>query len=82
MLQSRTTIVAPPTRTCVSSAGHPLLLRVRLLRKFAERLNGIDLSGHHVGDCLDLSPKDARMLVAEGWAEIVEVRSSEAACKR
>jgi hypothetical protein len=49
-----------------------LTLRVRLVRKFAECLNGVDLSTHRVGDCLDLSPKDARMLVAEGWAEPVD----------
>ena len=77
MLQSATTIVAPQARTCVSSAGHPLLLRVRLVRKFAERLNGVDLSRVRVGDCLELPAKDARLLVAEGWAELVRVSPEE-----
>jgi hypothetical protein len=52
-------------------------VRVRLIRKFAECLNGVDLSKHRVGDSLDLCPKDARMLVAEGWAEPVEVEVDE-----
>ena len=77
MLQRATTIVAPQARTCVSSAGHPLLLRVRLVCKFAERLNGVDLSKTRVGDCLDLPPRDARLLIAEGWAEAVEIRAAE-----
>ena len=77
MLESATTIVAPQARTCVSSVGQLLLLRVRLVRKFAERLNGVDLSKCRVGDCLELSPKDARLLVAEGWAEPCERRSDE-----
>lgn len=81
MLQSATTIVAPQARTCASSTGQPLLLRVRLVRKFAERLNGVDLSKFRVGNCLDLSPKDARLLVAEGWAELVE-ESEESDKKR
>lgn len=52
-------------------------LRVRLIRKLAERLNGVDLSKARVGDSLDLPSKDARMLIAEGWAELVDVRSEE-----
>jgi len=41
---------------------------VRLTRKYAEVLNGISLSGHDVGDRLPLPPRDARLLIAEGWA--------------
>jgi hypothetical protein len=49
-------------------------MRVRLTRKFAERLDGVDLSGCHVGDQLDLSPADARLLVAERWAIVLAER--------
>lgn len=52
--------------------GQPLLLRVRLTRKLAERLNGVDLSKWRVGECLDLSPRDAHVLVREGWGELVD----------
>ena len=41
---------------------------VRLTRKYAEALNGVDLSGHDVGDRLPLPPRDARLLIADGWA--------------
>jgi hypothetical protein len=42
---------------------------VRLTRKYADVIDGVDLSGAHVGDRLDLSPRDAEILIAEGWAE-------------
>jgi hypothetical protein len=42
---------------------------VRLTRKFADAIDGVDLSNAHVGDRLDLSPRDAEVLIAEGWAE-------------
>ena len=48
-------------------------LRVRLIRKLAERVNGVDLSKVRAGDSLDLPSKDARILIAEGWAELVEL---------
>ena len=41
---------------------------VRLTRKYAEAIDGVDLSRNQVGDLLDLSARDARMLIAEGWA--------------
>lgn len=44
---------------------------VRLIRKYAKAINGIDLSAHDVGDRLALSPRDAYVLIAEGWAEPV-----------
>ena len=43
-------------------------MRVRLVRKFANALNGIDLSKVTVGDVINLLPHQAAMLVAEGWA--------------
>jgi hypothetical protein len=44
-------------------------MRVRLTRKFADLINGIDLSKAHEGETLDLSEREAHMLLAEGWAE-------------
>jgi len=44
-------------------------MKVRLTRKFADLIDGIDLSKAHTGETLDLSPRDAEMLLAEGWAE-------------
>jgi len=41
---------------------------IRLTRKLAERVDGIDLSRSREGDVLDLSRHDAHLLVAEGWA--------------
>jgi hypothetical protein len=43
-------------------------VRVRLTRKFAEALNGIDLSRAKAGEELELSEREAELLVAEGWA--------------
>jgi len=43
-------------------------MRIRLTRKFAELIDGIDLSRRRVGDVIDLPVHDARMLIAEGWA--------------
>ena len=44
-------------------------MKVRLTRKFADLINGIDLSRAHTGETLDLSQRDAEILLAEGWAE-------------
>ena len=43
-------------------------MRVRLKRKLSESINGVDLSRAREGDTLDLSPRDALLLIAEGWA--------------
>jgi hypothetical protein len=43
-------------------------MRIRLIRRLAERFNGIDLSRHTVGDIIDLSQSDGDMLIAAGWA--------------
>jgi hypothetical protein len=43
-------------------------MKVRLIRKLADCLDGIDVKHHEVGDVLDLAPADAVILVAEGWA--------------
>jgi hypothetical protein len=46
-------------------------MRVRLLRKLATFLNGLDLSHVNVGDEFELPERDATMLIREGWAELV-----------
>jgi hypothetical protein len=43
-------------------------MRVRLVRKLAERIDGIDLSNYKIGDVLELPARKARLLFAEGWA--------------
>jgi hypothetical protein len=48
---------------------------VRLVRKLADNLDGIDVSAQHEGDVLDLPPRRAALLIAEHWA--VPVRSRE-----
>jgi hypothetical protein len=48
--------------------------RVRLTKKLAEVIDGVDLSRHVVGETLTVSPLEARLLIAEGWAEKSEPR--------
>jgi hypothetical protein len=43
-------------------------MRVRLIRKLADEIDGVDLRESDVGDLLDLGWTDARVLIAEGWA--------------
>lgn len=50
---------------------------VQLTQKYAEMLDGVDLSDADVGDRLPLSPREAELLVAEGWAEPLRGRSSD-----
>ena len=50
-------------------------MRVRLTRKLAERIDGVDLSRSRTGDILDLSPQEAGLLVSEQWAVPVAAAS-------
>jgi hypothetical protein len=43
---------------------------VRLIRKLAQYIDGIDLGSRRVGDVFEASLSDARLLVAEGWATV------------
>ena len=43
-------------------------MKVRLTQKLSELINGVDLSKAHKGDTLDLTDREARTLIAEGWA--------------
>jgi hypothetical protein len=50
-------------------------MRVRLTRKLATCLDGVDLSDHRCGDVFEMTRHEAKLLIAEGWA--VPVVSSE-----
>jgi hypothetical protein len=43
-------------------------VKVRLTRKLAPIVDGIDLSSHQVGDVFELPPEQARLVIAEDWA--------------
>jgi hypothetical protein len=43
-------------------------VRLRLTRKLAEEIDGINLANHEVGDQMDLPERKAELLIAEGWA--------------
>jgi hypothetical protein len=45
---------------------------VRLIKKFAEMIDGVDLSKARVGDILTLPRREGEMLLAERWAERCE----------
>lgn len=52
--------------------GHPRsdgTESVRLIRKYAEMIDGVNLEDAKVGDQLELPRHDAEILIAEGWAE-------------
>ena len=53
-------------------------MRVRIVRKLADRVDGIDLAHCGVGDLLDLTEPEARTMVAEQWA-VPARRSSDLA---
>lgn len=44
---------------------------IKLVRKLANRLNGIDLTNVSVGDVVDVTDRQASLLIAEGWAQPV-----------
>jgi hypothetical protein len=43
-------------------------MRVRLTRKLAGKIAGVEVQGFQVDDVLDLPPQQASLLVAEEWA--------------
>ena len=46
------------------------MTRIRLIRKLAAVLNGIDVSALRVGDTIELPDATAQMMIAERWAEL------------
>ena len=51
---------------------------IRLTQKLAGRLDGIDLSHRSVDEIFDLPPREAELLIAEGWATPVNELPSAA----
>ena len=49
-------------------------MRVRLRKKLADAIDGVDLKSRKVGDVFDVSQAEGRLLFAEEWA-IPERRS-------
>jgi hypothetical protein len=45
--------------------------RIRLTRKLAPTMNGVDVSKVNVGDVMELSDDRAEALIDSGWAEPV-----------
>jgi hypothetical protein len=43
-------------------------MRIQLMRKLADHLDGVDVSAFREGDVFDLPRRDAQLLIAEGWA--------------
>jgi hypothetical protein len=60
-------------RTSGEQAIQPAM-RVQLIRKLAERADGVDLSAYREGDTLELPSHDAKVLIAEQWAIPAENR--------
>jgi hypothetical protein len=52
-------------------------MKVRLTRKLAEYIDGVDLRGHQTGDLLELPSPDADLLVAERWAVVEQRRDAD-----
>ena len=53
-------------------------MRVRLTKKLAEHVDGVDLTRWRVGDALNLSAREGRLLIAENWAMLEERRRANA----
>jgi len=51
-------------------------MRIKLVRKFANAINGIDLARVSVGDIVELKNAQAILLIREGWAEPLDDESS------
>ena len=56
----------PAPREITADNEHPVDLR--LTRKLADVIDGVDITGRAVGDVFKLPGSEARLLIAEGWA--------------
>ena len=52
-------------------------LRIRLVKKLAEVINDVDLTDRTVGEVFECQPRDARMLLLEGWAVLINRPSGD-----
>ena len=66
--------------TCLRLLAGYSCLRVRLTKKLALCLNGVDLTDKVVGEIFDVEELEARLLVLEGWAELVEAPPADMSC--
>jgi hypothetical protein len=57
----------------------PHRMLVRLMCKYAEKIDGVDLKGCAPGDLLEVSHSEGRLLLAEQWA-IPERRQGQSLC--
>ena len=44
------------------------MIKVRLIRKLADVINGVDLTRRAPGDVFEIPGREAELLIAEGWA--------------
>jgi hypothetical protein len=72
-------VSAPLNRAVTAQAR---MVRVRLTRKLANLIDGVDLSQLHAGDELELSDRDARLLILEGWASAADSPPNDRRPKR
>ena len=56
-------------------------MRIRLTRRLASSIDGIDLSARRVGDVFDLTGAEGELLIAEGWAMRIAPRTSSASAR-
>ena len=47
-------------------------MKVRLAKRFARKLKSVDSSGAFQSEIVDLPPRGAEALIAEGWAKAVD----------
>jgi hypothetical protein len=66
-----------PQYNRMTTVPHRML--VRLMHKYAEKIDGVDLKGCAPGDLLEVSQSEGRLLLAEQWA-IPERRQGQIAC--
>lgn len=52
-------------------------MQIRLTRKLADCIDGVDLSRYFVGDVLDLPEREAHLLIAEEWASLSNPAADE-----
>jgi hypothetical protein len=55
-----------------------LRMKVRLIKRFADAIDGISLARCRVGDVIDFPSDEARVLLASEWAVLAEPQTSKA----
>ena len=65
---------SPPTGRSHARGRADDTTLVRLIRKYADMIDGVNLEQISVGDRLELPRRDADVLIAEGWAVYADER--------